>query len=139
MKIRLAAIFLLIATPASATGSSAGFEYGGPAARFDPVVKEYNGSGALFRIDGHCQSSCTLFLGIRNVCISPGASLLFHAAHDDRRVKSAFWIQHFLAAYNDKLRSYLLAHHALDEVEKFYTISGRDMISMFGYRQCPPA
>ena len=139
MKIRFAAIVALIATPALAAGSSAGYEYGGPAARFDPVVRGYNASGALFRIDGHCQSACTLFLGIRNVCISPGASLLFHAAHDDRRVKSAFWTQHFLDAYNSKLRAYLLAHHALDEVEKFYTISGRDMIGMFGYRQCPPS
>ena len=138
MKIRVAAILVLISTSAMAAGSSAGYEYGGPAARFDAVVSQYNGSGELFRIDGHCQSSCTLFLGIRNVCISPGASLLFHAAHDDRRVKSAFWTRHFLEAYNTSLRSYLLAHHALDEVKKFYTISGRDMIGMFGYRQCPP-
>src|SRR5450432_2882020 len=99
MKIRFVAIFVLISTPALAAGSSVGYEYGGPAARFDAVVTEYNGRGALFRIDGHCQSACTLFLGIRNVCISPGASLLFHAAHDDRRVKSAFWTQHFLDAY----------------------------------------
>jgi hypothetical protein len=65
-----------------ADGSSAGFEWGGHFRRFDPMVNQYNQSGDLFRIDGHCQSSCTLFLGIRNVCISRGATLLFHAAHD---------------------------------------------------------
>ena len=27
--------------------------------RFDPVVSQYNQSGELFRIEGHCQSSCT--------------------------------------------------------------------------------
>ena len=31
---------------------------------FDPVVAQYNASGELFRIEGHCQSSCTLFLAI---------------------------------------------------------------------------
>src|ERR1700681_2413771 len=131
MRCVIAATLLLFSTSAMA-GNNAGYEMGGQYARFDPVVSQYNASGELFRIDGHCQSACTLFLGIRNVCISPGASLLFHAAHDDRRVKSAFWTQHFLEHYNAKLRSYLLAHHALDEVEKFYTISGRDMIRMFG-------
>jgi hypothetical protein len=139
MRLWFITLFTLVSTSAIAAGSSAGYEYGGPAARFDPVVAQYNRSGELFRIDGHCQSSCTLFLAIRSVCISPGASLLFHAAHDNRRVKSAFWTAHFLRHYNAKLRSFLLANHALDEVEKFYTISGSDMIQKFGYRQCPQA
>jgi hypothetical protein len=43
----------------------------------------------------------------------------------------------FLRHYNATLRGFLLAQHALDEVETFYTISGSDMISKFGYRQCP--
>src|SRR5205807_3297464 len=81
VKLVVAAICFLLATSAMAAGSIAGYEYGGPAARFDAVVRQYNNSGDLFRIDGHCQSSCTLFLGIRNVCITPAASLLFHAAH----------------------------------------------------------
>jgi hypothetical protein len=42
-------------------GNNADFEMGGNYARFDPVVSQYNASGELFRIEGHCQSSCTLF------------------------------------------------------------------------------
>jgi hypothetical protein len=137
MKIWLTILFVLASTSAMAAGSSAGSEYGGPYARFEPVVAQYNQSGELFRIDGHCQSSCTLFLGIHNVCIGPGASFLFHASHDNHRVKSEYYINQFLQHYNARLRGFLLAHHALDEVEKFYTISGRDMINKFGYRQCP--
>jgi hypothetical protein len=76
-------MLLLFATSAVA-GNNAGYEYGGRYARFDPVVSQYNQSGQLFRIEGHCQSSCTLFLGIRNVCIDRNATLLFHAAHDRR-------------------------------------------------------
>src|SRR6195952_1371714 len=77
------AAILLLSTPAMA-GTSAGFGMGGRYTRFDPVVSQYNQSGQLFRIEGHCQSSCTLFLGIRNVCIDRNATLLFHAAHDRR-------------------------------------------------------
>ena len=81
MRSALAAMLLLFATSAVA-GNNAGYEYGGRYTRFDPVVSQYNQSGQLFRIEGHCQSSCTLFLGIRNVCIDRNATLLFHAAHD---------------------------------------------------------
>jgi hypothetical protein len=62
-------------------GTTAGCEMGGNYRRFDPVVSQYNQSGELFRIDGHCQSACTLFLAIHNVCTSRGATL-FHAAQE---------------------------------------------------------
>lgn len=81
MRNVVAALFLLLSAPAMA-GTSAGFGMGGKYARFDPLVSQYNQSGELFRIEGHCQSSCTLFRGIRNVCIDRNATLLFHSAHD---------------------------------------------------------
>jgi hypothetical protein len=137
MRQYLAILLVLIPASAFAAGSSAGYEQGGPYARFEPVVQQYNGSGELFRIDGHCQSSCTLFLGIRNVCIGPQASLLFHAPHDDQRRPSEYYLKLFLPHYNAKLRAFLLANHALERVDPFFTISGRDMIGKFGYRACP--
>jgi hypothetical protein len=80
MRVRIVIVALLALLPASAMaeGSNAGFGMGGNFSRFDPVVAQYNASGELFRISGHCQSSCTLFLGIRSVCIERSASLLFH-------------------------------------------------------------
>ena len=85
MSVLTAVLLALMPASAIAAGSSAGFGMGGNYSRFDPVVAQYNASGELFRIEGHCQSSCTLFLGIRNVCIERGASLLFHSAHDRQR------------------------------------------------------
>jgi hypothetical protein len=38
---------------------------GGKFSRFDPVVAEHNRTGELFHIEGHCQSACTVFLGIK--------------------------------------------------------------------------
>jgi hypothetical protein len=97
MKYFAALILALLSSSAMAAGSSQGYGMGGQFARFDPVVAEYNRSGELFRIEGHCQSACTLFLGIRNVCIEPSAQLLFHAGHDRQRNITAKSTNHMLA------------------------------------------
>jgi hypothetical protein len=65
-------------------------------------------SGELFRIKGHCQSNCTLFPGLRNVCGARSATLLFHAGHDRQRNINAGSTQRMLSAYNAKLRKYVL-------------------------------
>ncbi|MGH7489558.1 MAG: hypothetical protein ACREMY_28755 [bacterium] len=90
----------------------------------------------LFRIQGHCQSSCTLFLGIRSVCIERNARLLFHAGHDRQRNILPSATQHMISAYNGRLRSYLQAGGYMSTLA-FHTISGADMIRRFGYRECP--
>jgi hypothetical protein len=134
MRSALVAVLLLFTTPAM-SGTNAGFEMGGRYARFDPVVSQYNQSGELFRIEGHCQSSCTLFLGIRNVCVDRNATLLFHAAHDRSRSVSPSLTSHMLGAYNASLRDYVTANHFMDTLA-FHSISGRDIIRKFGYREC---
>ena len=131
----IAAALLLVSTSAMA-GNNAGFEMGGRYARFDPVVSQYNQSGELFRIKGHCQSSCTLFLGIRNVCVDRNATLLFHAAHDRGQNVSPSLTSHMLGAYNASLRNYVTANHYMETLA-FHSISVRDMIQKFGYRECP--
>ena len=136
MRTVIVALLALLPACAMAEGSNAGFGMGGNYSRFDPVVAQYNASGELFRISGHCQSSCTLFLGIRNVCIERSASLLFHSAHDRNRNPSPSLTVHMLDAYNPKLRVYLAAGHYMDTLA-FHTISGADMIRRFGYRECP--
>ena len=129
-------LLLMLSSPAMAAGSSVPYGMGGQFSRFDPVVDQYNESGELFRIQGHCQSACTLFLAIRNVCIEPGATLLFHAGHNRQHDVNASSTSHILAAYNSALREYVTANHYMDTLA-FHTISGRDMISKFGYRACP--
>jgi hypothetical protein len=113
-----------------------GLWHGGQFTRFDPVVSEHNQSGELFRIEGRCQSACTLFLGIRNVCIDRNATLLFHAGHDRNKNITTSSTGHLLSAYNASLRDYVTSNHYMDTLE-FHSISGRDMIQKFGYRECP--
>jgi len=138
----LCAIGTFAAAPARADGSVSALGMGmgarpGEMGRFDAVVAQYNASGERFRIDGHCQSACTIFLSIRNVCIAPGASLLFHSGGDMKNNKvSVASTQHMLNAYNAALRQYVSANHYMDTFA-FHTISGSEIISRFGYPACP--
>jgi len=133
----LAVIAVLIAsTAAVAEGSSTGHGQGGRFIYFDPIVAQYNRTGERFRIQGHCQSACTLFLAIRNVCIERSATLLFHAGGDRRKGVSAWGTDHMQRAYNARLRAFVRANHTMDTFE-FHAISGSDMITKFGYRECP--
>jgi hypothetical protein len=135
MRSAIAALLLLVSTSAMA-GTSAGYGMGGQFSRFDPVVNEANQSGELFRIEGHCQSACTLFLAIRNVCVDRYATLLFHAGHDRGRMVTGSATNHMLGAYNAALREYVTANHYMD-TQELHPISGRDIITKFGYRECP--
>jgi hypothetical protein len=125
---------LLTSVPALATGSSLPYSHGGLFANFDPIVLQYNQSGEQFRIEGDCRSACTMFLSIRNVCIVRSARLMFHAGGFGRNV-TTWGSNHMMNAYNAKLRAYVVANHFM-ETKTFHTISGRDMITKFGYREC---
>jgi hypothetical protein len=137
MRVFVGAVMLSLLTsvPALAVGSSTPYGKGGWFAQFDPIVRQYNQSGEEFRIEGHCQSACTMFLGIRNVCIVRSARLLFHAGHDRQWNIKASATNHKMNHYNAKLRAYLVANRIMETIS-FTTISGSDMITKFGYREC---
>jgi hypothetical protein len=138
----LCALGAFAAPSAGADGSVSALGMGmgarpGEMPRFDTVVQQYNASGERFRIDSHCQSACTIFLSIRNVCITPGATLLFHSGGDPstNRMNPAS-TQHMLSAYKPALRQYVTDNHFMDTFA-FHSITGQDMISRFGYPACP--
>jgi hypothetical protein len=141
VRILACSIALFTSAPAGADGSLSALGMGmgarpGEMGRFDAVVSQYEASGERFRIDGHCQSACTIFLSIRNVCITPNATLLFHAGgnpHTGRINPSS--TQHMLAAYNAALRRYAIENHFMDSFA-FHAISGRDIVRRFGYPAC---
>jgi len=134
--VTIFALLLAVASSSAFAGSSRGYGKGGWIQDFQPEIDRANASGELFRIQGHCQSNCTLFLGLRNVCVERSARLLFHAGHDRKRNISAGSTQRMLAAYNAPLRQYVQDHHFMDTLA-FHAISGTDIIDKFGYRECP--
>ncbi len=132
----------LAGQPAYADGSVSSLHMGMGApsqyafAQFQSVIQQYNASGERFRIDTHCQSACTMFLSIRNVCITPGATLLFHAGGSMRKgIISPSYTQEMLNTYNAPLREYVTANHFMDTFA-FHPISGREIIRRFGYPAC---
>lgn len=121
-------------------GSSVPFADGGYIPDFLKIVRQYNASGDEFRIEGICKSACTLFLGIRNVCVQRDAQLMFHAGHDlaeDRTGPDTRASRALLSQYNEALRHYLLEGHHMDS-EALHPLEGRVLIERFGYRECPP-
>jgi hypothetical protein len=104
--------------------------------RFLAVIQQYNASGERFRIDGHCQSACTMFLSIRNVCIAPGATLLFHAGGSMQTgIINPASTQQMLSTYNAALRQYVTDNHFMETLT-FHPVSGGEVIKRFGYPAC---
>ena len=104
--------------------------------RFLAVIQQYNASGERFRIDSHCQSACTMFLSIRNVCVTPGATLLFHAGGSMQKgTINASSTQQMLSTYNAALRQYVSDNHFMDTLA-FHPIPGSQIIRRFGYPAC---
>lgn len=140
-KIAATALVFLAAADTDARAGGSSLPYGGGGVINAPaIVAKYNASGEPFRIEGSCRSSCTMLLAIKNVCVEPSASLLFHAAllpsqkgQQPNPKKQAM----MLNSYNGKLRTYLLSNGYVSSFE-FHTISGRDIIQKFGYRACDP-
>jgi len=126
------AITIISSSSAVAQESSAPYSRGGFSKSFGELGGQINRSGKLFRIEGTCQSACTMFLTLRNVCVDPNATLLFHSG----RPGTVGGRERMLATYNAKLREFLIANHYMDSPE-FHAISGRDIIRKFGYRACP--
>jgi hypothetical protein len=129
---------LLLMSSSAFAATSEKFGQGGWIQDFQPEIDRANASGELFRIKGHCQSNCTLFLGLRNVCVERSATLLFHAGHDRQRNINAGSTQRMLSAYNAALRQYVLDNHYMDTLE-FHAIPGSVIIDRFGYKECPPS
>ena len=123
---------VVIATPAirpAFSADSSGWSKGGGTQKFAADRARINAKGERFRITGHCQSACTMFLAARNVCVEPSATLLFHAGNDATATKR------MLDSYKPALRSYLVAKKIM-ETKAFTTIPGSTIISRFGYRKC---
>jgi hypothetical protein len=104
-------------------------------AQFQSVIQQYNSSGERFRIDSHCQSACTMFLSIHNVCVSRDATLLFHAGGTKLKGISPHYTQQMLSTYNAALQQYVTANHFMDTLD-FHSISGSEIIKRFGYPAC---
>jgi hypothetical protein len=133
MPLMSCVVTVLPNSSALAEQSSLPYAKGGFSASFGQLARAINQSGELFRIEGRCQSSCTMFLSLRKVCVDRNAVLLFHSG---KRLGAVGGKERMLNTYHAKLREFLIANHYMDTPE-FHAISGHDIIQKFGYRACP--
>lgn len=100
-------------------------------------------SGQRHEIRGDCMSACTLWLGHKGACVSPDATLWFHAAADGLKQahyanpwlwKSAEGNRILLGAYPARLRAVVVSNGWL-ETPDMHTLSGVQLIAL-GVPEC---
>src|SRR5690348_6592171 len=138
MKCILSVATLALVASVAHAETSDRYSAGGAYKPFQEAIQRNNASGELFRIRGSCASNCTMFLGLRNVCVERSAKLLFHAGHElgNPKAINAVATQRMLDAYNGKLRQYVVANGYLEKLS-YSSITGARIIDEFGYKECP--
>ncbi len=114
---------------------------GGNLRAYIDEARRLDARGAPKAIRGVCASACTIFLGLRNVCVEPGAQFWFHAAHlpDDPRPDSLGSLE-MLAFYPPRVREWVMRSGALDntDFDRAKMLSGEALIAM-GVSACRDA
>ena len=102
-------------------------------------VQRLNAQGAPKAIRGVCVSACTIYLGVKNVCVEPTAQLWFHAAHlpGDSSPDTLGSLE-MLAFYPPRVREWIIQSGALVSTgfDNSKMLSGKDLTSL-GVPACP--
>ena len=84
-------------------------------------IERIERSGVRFVIDGLCASACTMYLGLKNVCVAPRTTLGFHTASVQgpmgMRAPSKFGNALLMSYYPPKIRQWVKENKALDQEE----------------------
>lgn len=106
------------------------------------VIAGYKTAGTQIEIRGqYCLSACTMYLGLRQTCITPATVFGFHGPssrhHGIALSPSAFehWSQVMAAHYPEPIRSWFL-RKGRHIIVGFHNFSGADLIKM-GVARCP--
>ncbi len=112
---------------------------GGNLRAYAAQVRELNERGATKAISGVCASACTMFLGVKKVCVEPSAQFWFHAAHlpDDATPDELGSLQ-MLSYYPPSVRAWAISVRALESADfnDAKKLTGEDLIRM-GVARCP--
>lgn len=113
-------------------------DIGGLIQRRANKVSQIRATGQRVEILGTCLSSCTMYLGAGNVCISPNARFGFHgpSSYGRRLVPQDFerWSNVVASHFKPELQRWFMTK-ARYRINGFYRISGRQLIRM-GYARC---
>jgi hypothetical protein len=116
-----------------------GNDRGGPIGDRADEIARLTAYGIKVEIRGNiCYSSCTMYLGAGNVCISPSTTFGFHGPSDwGRPLQSAEfdrWSEIMARFYNPPLRQIFMTEARYRQVN-LYRLTG-EQISAMGYAVC---
>ena len=120
-------------TTQSANYTTSPFDGGGSVVEYYGNAHAANSSARRTVIAGVCASACTMKLGIRNACVKPDATLLFHQASYNG-LRSELGTRIMLDAYPSRIRHWVLRTGALNS-SSLTELSGNQAIAM-GVRAC---
>ena len=144
-------VILAIATALTVPAHAQIFDFDRPLDRggriADYIEQMRAESGKLHRIEGDCESSCSIWLGHRPVCVMPTARVWFHSASDwsaaqfsdgnPWRSMSATGNTALMAFYPPKLQRFLTHAGWLNspELSVAHSLTGLELAG-FGVRLC---
>lgn len=116
-----------------------GNDRGGSVSRRAKEIAMIKTAGRRVEIRGAiCYSSCTLYLGASNVCVSPNTSFGFHGPSlSGQQLPTAQfekWSRFMAGFYNAPLRRWFMAQGRYAQTS-LYRMSGRELIAI-GYQTC---
>lgn len=102
-------------------------------------IERINAAGTRVEIRGDvCISSCTMYLGAGNVCVSPDTDFGFHGPSffgaDLPPQDFEYWSQVIASHYNAPLRDWFMREARYRQIRQ-YTVTGTELIRI-GYPSC---
>lgn len=101
-------------------------------------IRRLRASGARVELRGTCNSACTLYLGLANVCVDRRASFGFHGPSRYGKALPPAQFEHWSAvmadSYKEPLRSWFMTT-ARYEISGHIRLSGAELIRL-GYAEC---
>jgi hypothetical protein len=102
-------------------------------------VDRINAAGTRVEIRGDvCLSSCTMYLGAGNLCISPDTDFGFHGPSffgaDLPASDFEYWSRVIASFYNEPLRDWFMREARYRQL-RHYTVTGEELIRI-GYPSC---
>lgn len=113
-------------------------DHGGPLAIYRAEARRLDAAGEALAIRGLCASACTIFLGLRKVCVAPGAVFWFHAARlPGAQAPDPLATLEMLSSYPPAVRDWAIRVKALESLDfdGAKALSGDDLIRM-GLPRC---
>lgn len=140
--LRALGFLLLVASPLGAAEGPQVIrnDLGGSLERRVAQISSLAGSARPIEIRGDCASSCTLYLGLPQTCVSETARLGFHGPQSQIQgigltpSEFEYWAQLMASYYPPEIQSWFLTK-ASKVTSKVFVLSGRDAIRM-GARAC---